>query len=387
MNTGVEPGIRQAAAVHFKNSVKKGWDLNREEGNEGVVISESDRAAIKTNMIKLMCTTPNQIQSQLSEAISLIADVDYPEKWKNLMPELVGQLPSQDFDVVNGMLKTASGIFRSFRHVRRSDELYRIIEYTLEQIQVPLLQLFQATGRMVDASSANAAQLSKLMENLQIMCSIFYSLNYQDMPEFFEDNIEPWMKEFQKYLTYQNPILVDADEEEEASALDKLQVAIIKNLNLYADKDEEAFLPFLADFTKHVWVLLMSMTNFPKHDTLATTSMQFLADLIKKPMHQDLFKAEATLREIIVKIVIPNLLFRESDQERFEDDPSEYMITEVEGNDRESRRMCSQDFLKSMCRQFESQTTTICSEHIATMIQEYTQNPSEKWVSKDAAVR
>ena len=43
---------------------------------------------------------------------------------------------------------------------------------------------------------------------------IFYSLNWQEIPEYFEDHIKEWMGQFHKYLTYENPLLVDASEEE-----------------------------------------------------------------------------------------------------------------------------------------------------------------------------
>jgi len=49
---------------------------------------------------------------------------------------------------------------------------------------------------------------------------------------------------------------------------------------------------------------------------LAVTSIRFLSLLIQKQMHQNLFQEEATLHQIaVLKIVIPNLMFRESDEE------------------------------------------------------------------------
>jgi exportin-2 (importin alpha re-exporter) len=138
-----------------------------------------------------------------------------------------------------------------------------------------------------------------------------------------------WMAIFAKYLEYQNPLSTDEDEELEPSPIDRLQSAVVENLNLYADKDEEPFLPFLPSFTSLVWNLLMRLTTWSKHDVLATKCIRFLASLVKKQMHRELFKDEATLRQIIGKIVIPNLMIREVDQERFEDDPAEYIETDI----------------------------------------------------------
>jgi exportin-2 (importin alpha re-exporter) len=105
--------------------------------------------------------------------------------------------------------------------------------------------------------------------------------------------------------------LTDADEELEPSPVDALQTAIIDNLYLYADKDEEPFMPFLPEFTMLVWNLLLKVTSLPKHDLLAVRGIKFLSMLVAKPMHKAMFSKTETLEEIISKIVIPNLMIRE----------------------------------------------------------------------------
>ena len=332
-----------------------------------------------------MCTVPPQIQAQISETISLIATVDFPDKWDNLLPELIQKFNSPDLAVVNGVLMTANSIFKRFRYVQRSDELYRVIIYTLKYIEQPLLTMFIQTGKAIDAYANDAQQLKPRFEALRSMCRIFFSLNFQDLPEFFEDHMKDWMEEFAKYLQYKNPLLVDETEEDEPSPLDRLQAAIVENLKMYADKDEEPFIPFLPNFTSLVWNLLVGLTAYPKHDTLVTTSIKFLSSLIEKRMHNDLFKEQSTLQQIVSRIVIPNLMVREVDEEKFEDDPQEFILTEIEGSDSESRRKCSRDLLRAMCRQFEAQTTAICSEHITSMLGEFASD-NNKWTAKDTAV-
>jgi exportin-2 (importin alpha re-exporter) len=380
-----DAAVRQAAAVHFKNIVKKGWDESREDGTDGIVISPQDRNTIKSHLVELMCTVPHQIQAQISESIALIAAVDYPKNWDDLLPKLVQQFNSTDLNVLNGVLKTANSIFKSFRYVGRSDDLYHVIVYTLEKIQEPLLTLFVSMGKAVEAYPNDPAQLKPRFEALRTISRIFYSLVYQDLPEFFEDHMGQWMAEFAKYLQYKNPVLSDADEELEPSPIDTLQAAIVENLSHFAGNDEEPFLPFLPNFTTLIWNNLMGLTIFSKHDTLVTKSINFLSSLVSKQMHRDIFKDEATLRQIVTLIVIPNLMIREVDEERFEDDPQDFIMTEVEGNDSESRRRNSQELLRAMCRQFEPETTAICSEHVNSMLSEFSADNS-KWKAKDAAV-
>ena len=382
---GVEPSVRQAAAVHFKNTIKNGWDSEDAREN-GIIINDQERQAIKTHLVQLMCTTPLLIQVQLSESISLIAKTDYFEGWQNLLPELVQQFNSADQDVVHGVLKTANSIFKSFRYVQRSDDLYRVILYTLKGIQGPLLSLLKQTSQAIHAQQHDPAQLKPRFETLRLICRIAYSLNYQDLPEYFEDHMAEWMEEFARYLQPNAyPLLNDTDEEQEPGPLDKVQAAIIDILAHYAVKDEEIFVEkYLSRFTSLVWHLLLNVSAKQKHDILATTSIRFLTGLMSKQMHNHLFKEEDTLRQIILKIVIPNLYFRETDEERFEDNPHDFILTEVEGSDSETRRKCSQDCLKAMCRQFEA-TTNICIHHIQSMLAE-DQN-QQNWKAKDAAVR
>ena len=333
-----------------------------------------------------MCTVPPQIQAQCSEAISLIAAIDFPKQWDNLLPELIQKFASPDPHIVCGVLETANSIFKKFRFAHRTDALYIDLAYVLDKIQAPLLVLFQTLGQAVDAYQNDAAQLKPRMAALRTTCRIFFSLNWQDLPEYFEDHMEEWMNEFSKYLSYTNPVLTDDDEELEASPIDKLQAAIVDNLYIYADKDEEPFVPFLPKFTTLVWNLLLGVSKHSKHDDLATTAIKFLSSLVGKQMHMKLFREESTLREIITKIVIPNLMIREVDEERFEDDPADFIMGDMEESDTESRRKRSQDLLRAMCRQFEVQTTAICLEHVGTMLKEFESAPNDKWAAKDAGV-
>eukprot|EP00529_Nitzschia_sp_RCC80_P005611 CAMPEP_0113490560 /NCGR_PEP_ID=MMETSP0014_2-20120614/27110_1 /TAXON_ID=2857 /ORGANISM="Nitzschia sp." /LENGTH=976 /DNA_ID=CAMNT_0000384337 /DNA_START=77 /DNA_END=3007 /DNA_ORIENTATION=+ /assembly_acc=CAM_ASM_000159 len=379
--------IRQAAAIRFKNIVKVAWDETKDLADrQEITISPTDRQTIKTNLVSLMCTVPPQIRNQVSAAISLIAEVDYPEKWENLLPDLVRQFDSADMNVVNGVLMTADSIFKSFLDVQRSDQLYSVILYTLNVIQEPLLKLFVKMGTEIDALPTDAAKLTPRFEALRLISSIYYSLVYQDLPEYFENNMKAWMDGFAKFLQYKNPVLVDDDEEDEPGPIDKLQTEIVRIFKLFVERDEEPFAEFLQNFTTLVWNLLVSSTSpHTKHDQLVVMSMKFLSVLVGRQYYNSLFTGEGTLQQIISQIVIPNMKVREVDEENFEDNPYDYILTELEGSDNESRRRCSRELLGAMCRQFEAQTTGICSEYITQMIAEYDKDKSN-WIAKDTAI-
>lgn len=52
-------------------------------------IAPSDRAAIKQEIVQLMITVPEKIQLQISDALTLIAAADFPDRWEGLLPVFI----------------------------------------------------------------------------------------------------------------------------------------------------------------------------------------------------------------------------------------------------------------------------------------------------------
>ncbi|CAM9656674.1 unnamed protein product, partial [Chrysoparadoxa australica] len=378
--------LRTLAAVLFKNLVKKYWVVNEDGDGKDFVLPDADKEAIKGNMVHMMCIVPAEVQRQFSEALAIISKHDFPARWPSLMPDLVSKMTSTDYNVILGVLLTANSILKRFRYVMKSDALYLELKYVLEQMQAPLLDLFIRTSGAVEQAKNNGPQLTLILEALRLISRVFFSLNWQDLPEFFEDHIAQYMGEFLKYMSYENPLLVDASEETASGPIDRLQAAIVENISLYATKYEEEFQPHLAGFTQAIWALIMKTGTEPKHDVLATTCIRFLSSLVSKRYHFELFNSEATLRQILEKIVLPNLQIRPSDEELFEDNATDYIQRDLEGSDSDTRRRVSCDLVKGMCAHHEETTTRLSSELIAAMLTRYASSPDTEWRCKDSAI-
>ena len=63
-----------------------------EDGNSHV--SEKDRAAVRQLIVELMLRSPEQVQRQLSDAISVIGRCDFPARWPNLIGDLTSRFSS-----------------------------------------------------------------------------------------------------------------------------------------------------------------------------------------------------------------------------------------------------------------------------------------------------
>lgn len=67
---------------------------------------------------------------QLSDAISIIGREDFPQKWPDLLTEMVNRFQSGDFHIINGILRTAHSLFKRYlrccgiREMQRCSPLY-----------------------------------------------------------------------------------------------------------------------------------------------------------------------------------------------------------------------------------------------------------------------
>uniref|UniRef100_A0AC11D7P5 Chromosome segregation 1 like n=1 Tax=Ovis aries TaxID=9940 RepID=A0AC11D7P5_SHEEP len=318
--------IKVCASVTFKNYIKRNWRIVEDEPNK---ICEADRGAIKANIVHLMLSSPEQIQKQLSDAISIIGREDFPQKWPDLLTEMVNRFQSGDFHVINGVLRTAHSLFKRYRHEFKSNELWTEIKLVLDAFALPLTNLFKATIELCSTHANDASALRILFSSLILISKLFYSLNFQDLPEFFEDNMETWMNNFHTLLTLDNKLL---------------QTDLVSN------------------------------------------AIQFLASVCERPHYKNLFEDQNTLTSICEKVIVPNMEFRAADEEAFEDNSEEYIRRDLEGSDIDTRRRAACDLVRGLCKFFEGPVTGIFSGYVNSMLQEYAKNPSVNWKHKDAAI-
>ena len=96
--------IRRASVITFKNFIKRNWP-SLDQSN---TISIRDRNHIKEHIIDLMIRSPEYIQEQLSDAITVIGKCDFPDHWTTLLDTMIKQFQQQSsnsFQSINGILK------------------------------------------------------------------------------------------------------------------------------------------------------------------------------------------------------------------------------------------------------------------------------------------
>ncbi|XP_031504230.1 exportin-2 [Nymphaea colorata] len=383
---------RLAASVAFKNHLRSRWSPTPDSAISAVADAEKEQ--IKTLIVRIMLSSQHPIQGQLSESLAVIGKSDFPKAWPSLLPELVASLRSaaaaSDYSAVNGVLATANSIFKKFRFQYKTNDLLLDLKYCIDGFAAPLLELFLQTGRLIDAVVAgggggDAVLFRRWFESQRLCCRIFFSLNFQELPEFFEDHMKEWMGEFQKYLTTAYPLLDNDESGGGREVADELRAAVCENINLYMEKNEEEFRPFLSGFASAVWSLLVSVSAKPNRDRLTVTAIKFLTTISTSVDHS-LFASPDTLRLICESIVIPNVRVREDDEELFEMNYVEYIRRDIEGSDMDTRRRIACELVKGLVTNYREQVRVLVSAEVQSMMEKYAANPAENWKDKDCAI-
>lgn len=339
-----------------------------------------------------MLSATNKIQSQLSEALAIIGNHDFPKSWPSLLPELVASLQkgsqSSDYASINGILSTANSIFKKFRFQYKTNDLLLDLKYCLDNFAAPLLEIFLKTASLIDAAAAQQPPpppetLKPLFESQKLCCRIFFSLNFQELPEFFEDHMNEWMGEFRKYLTTSYPSLEGSADG--LALVDELRAAVCENINLYMEKNEEEFKVFLNDFALAVWTLLGNVSQSTSRDQLAVTAIKFLTT-VSTSVHHSLFAADGIIPQICQGIVIPNVRLREDDEELFEMNHIEYIRRDMEGSDLDTRRRIACELLKGIATRYGDTVRSIVSAQVQSLLSSFNANPVANWKDKDCAI-
>lgn len=227
--------------------------------------------------------------------------------------------------------------------------------------------------------------MNQLFATLNLTIKLFYDLSSQDLPPIFEDNLAGIASLLHKYLTYDNALL-HTDDENDAGPLELVKSGIFEVLSFYVQKYEDAFGEHVEQFVGSSWNLLTAVGMETKYDILISKALQFLTSITRISRHVQAFNNEATMNQVVERVIIPNLTLRNSDVELFEDEPIEFIRRDLEGSDSDTRRRAATDFLRELLLRFEKLVARVVFRYIDHYLSEYLQNPKTNWKSKDTAL-
>ncbi|KRZ04997.1 Exportin-2, partial [Trichinella zimbabwensis] len=373
---------RQLAAISLKNFIKNSW-VSDLEGSTQVV--EEDKAYIRDSIIEAMVNSSPLVKKQLTEAICFIGKYDFPSNWKSLLESLVKCIQSGDLSIVNSSLVTAEHLFRRYSSESKSEKLWREIKYVLDNFADPLTNLFTSlTSKMTGEESKHFDDgcTMQIYESFVDIAKIFYHLNFQDLPEYFEDHLDDWMSGFKVLLGLKNVYSCP----EIGSLKMSFCAQICDNLAMFAEKYEEEFFNHVMIFVKIVSQQVLSVSTEEKYDEFVSKGIDFLAMVCGKAQYKLLFENGELLSQISECIILPSLELRACDVDNFENAPNDYVLFDLEGSVAESRRRSACNFISAVCKLFSDTVEPMFTLHLRNLLVQYSEDPAENWSRKSVAI-
>ncbi|KAJ6591750.1 CAS/CSE protein [Mycena vulgaris] len=412
-----ERPVRLAGSVFLKNIAKLRWE---EDTNP---LSEADKASLRAQLVPAMLALSTgagdkAIRAQTAESISLIAELDFPAKWPDLIDHLTSSLSLTSSSTNIAILQTSHSIFSQWRAHVRSDTLFTEINLVLSKFMEPFLGLFRHTAALLLSppptldTSSSSGEYAAQAQTMALLMEIFYDFTCQDLPPAIEDAHAEFFSPpdgwFQKLLDW-NPAGLSVDPDETTASLPSqvktgiLQIAELF-LQLYPEQLQQS--PVIESFIQGVWTMIgnNSMPGLAD-DGLVSQSLRFLSATIRSNHYTSLFSA-STLSTIIQSIIVPNVLFRVSDEEMFSDDPLEFIRLSLfdsastssaglasGGADGRTRRQAAADVLKALVGSgFEREATAEVEKWVQMGLAQYNSATvqdrveGQGWKAKDGAV-
>nr|CDJ83806.1 Importin-beta domain containing protein [Haemonchus contortus] len=155
--------VRQSAAIFFKMSVGRSWEVieDDEDSDDNAedqgCLSEEDKNVIKANIVNAICEATEPARIQLAIAIQNIIRMDYPAKWPGFMDHLFTKISNPaNASVLSAGLTVLYSVGKVYEFKRTKDK--DVIAAPVSKIE-PLV--FYHCKQMLDNQSAEAVIIKK----------------------------------------------------------------------------------------------------------------------------------------------------------------------------------------------------------------------------------
>ncbi|KAG1763112.1 CAS/CSE protein [Suillus occidentalis] len=381
LNGSYDRSTRLAGGIYLKNVAKLRWE------EDDAPLPEADKAALRSQLVPAMIAlsdhTDKAIRAQIAESVALIAELDFPVKWTDLIDQLISSLSPTDYSINVGVLQTAHSIFNQWRAQVRSDELFTEINFVLSPILL---------------SSPAPPNIATVTQAQIILVDIFYDFTCQDLPPGIEDAHDsffaPQTGLFQRFMSW-DPVELRSDPDETQPSLPaqlKTKIFEIGELYIKLFPDQLSRSPAVEGFVQSVWELIGS-NKLPgvADDSLVSQSLRFISTAIRSGYYKSLFSSRETIASLVQGVVIPNIGLRDHEMEQFEDEPLEFIRLDLafggSASEVATRRQAAADVLQALVSSgYQTETTEIVGSWITSGLQQYNSNPAQNWKAKDSAI-
>lgn len=293
----------------------------------------------------------------------------------------------------------------------KSYSLFEEIICTIQNIAEIMTQdAMNILGQIMNNPNLANEDSSLILVYLRILNSIvclFYQMNFQDFPEFFEDNLASWMNIIKALLEFNLPQNFLNDKNIFKEFL-KLKTKTLRSLNLYCCNYYDDFKVYHDSFIQPVWNLLLFTKNNDIFFKLTKELLDYYRTLYTSTRINctDVNVGEIS-QHITQNLIIPNMTLTSKELDDFEESPVNFLKVELEETDMESSKsqniIIKNKFLKlffkfkldkyfavNVLKAIIQNNKNILDGYIRPLIDNllnsYHENPNKNWMNKITAI-
>ena len=339
-----------------------------------------------------MLNAENDILPNIIEMVKTIVQGanGYLIIWPKLMDFIGDILNKHDLSKSRHIYNLIPKIIKRYHIESKSDSLFREIIYTMSKICQPMtndaLNIINYFNTYNTNNNINDDLTKQCLQMMNKIMSIFYSLNYQDFPEFFEDHLNEW-------ITILNDTLLLPSKTGEISNINptlhelilKVKSKTLKNINLYYSNYYEDIEKYAQDLCGSVWTLLCkSKIISDNYSKLMKELLDFFKSGFQMSKMNNL-KIEQ-INQIFENIILPNLSMSAQEKQDFLDNPIEFLKIEFEEYDMSSNKYYSINLLQIIINNFPDVNKVIIAPKIFQLLNEYNSDKAKNWNKKLLAI-
>ena len=388
MNKNENISLRISASIFLKNYIQDYFydSSNNAILNKHKIMDENSKSFFKEKILQLLLNVENNLLPHIIEMVKIIVQNSngYLVIWPNLMTFIGDVLKKHDISKSRYIYQLIAKIIKRYHIESKSHPLFKEIINTMEHICQPMTDDALNIIKFFNTYESNAKNDEVMMQCIQMMnkiMSIFYSLNYQDFPEFFEDHLQEWINILIDTVLFpnKNSNMNNINKNLFDIAI-KLKAKTLKNINYYYYNYYEDVENYIQQFSSAVWTVMCTCKindNFSK-------LMKELLDYFKcgfQMRRMNNLNIEQ-LNKIIERIILPNMTMSEKEIEDFLDNPVEFLKVEFEEYDMSSNKYFSINLLQLIISNYPDVNKQIIAPKINKFLEEYNKDNAKNWNKK-----
>ena len=376
LNKNEDIKLRISACLFLKNYIQDYFydSSNKAVLNKNKIMDENSKAYFKDNVLQLLLNIENKFLPHFIEMIKLIVQNanGYLVIWPKLMNFIGDVLKKHDFSKSKHIYDLLPKIIKRYHIESKSEPLFREIINTMNYICQPMtedaLNIIKIFNNY-DPKNVNNEYMAQLLQMMNKIMSVFYSLNYQDFPEFFEDHLEDWITILNDTVLLPNKSSNMSLVKDLKQLVLKLKAKTLKNISLYYSNYYEDVEKYVQLFCSSVWTVMCQCKTNDNFSKLMKELLDFFKYGFQMRRMNNLNMGQ--LNQIIENIILPNMIMSDKESEEFLDNPIEFLKIEFEEYDMSSNKYFSINLLQLIISNFPDVNKQIIGPKINTFLSEY----------------